>query len=112
MPWPGALAEALHEKRALIIASTDLSHYHDQEQARRLDQYVVSSIDRFDPEGLLNDISSRRAEACGAGPAYAAMCAARMLGAVKGEDLSYMTSAERSGDYQHVVGYTAGIFHR
>ncbi|MCE5271789.1 AmmeMemoRadiSam system protein B [bacterium] len=108
----GALMNALAGRRALVVASTDLSHYHSQQRAECLDSLVVERINAFDPDGLFLDIRGSRAEACGAGPLIAAMIAARGLGADSGEDLSYATSGERSGDYNHVVGYTAGIFYR
>lgn len=107
-----ALVKVLRGRRALLVASTDLSHYHDQERAELLDRRIVERLNAFDPEGLLEDICSRRAEACGAAPAFAVMSAARALGATGGENLCYMTSAARSGDFSHVVGYAAGIFHR
>lgn len=108
----GALVTALAGKRALIVASTDLSHYHSQKQAECLDLKVVERINAFDPDGLFNDILGHKAEACGIGPVVAAMIACRGLGADSGEDLSYATSGERSGDFSHVVGYTAGVFFR
>ncbi len=108
----GALVGVLDGRRALIVASTDLSHYHNQQTAECLDSRVVERIDTFDPDGLARDIRGCKAEACGAGPLVAAMIAAQGLGADSGEDLSYATSGARSGDFSHVVGYTAGIFYR
>jgi MEMO1 family protein len=106
------LSAALKGRQALIVASSDLSHYHSQQDAERLDNLVIDRINRFDPDGLIQDIAQRKAEACGAGPVYTAMKTAARLGATSGENLHYATSAETSGDYSHVVGYTAGIFYR
>jgi len=107
-----ALGAVLEGKPALIVASSDLSHFHNQSLARELDEQVIASIDCFDPDRLLRDITERKTEACGAGPIAAAMAAARLLGAKTGENLFYSTSGDTSGDYSQVVGYTAGIFYR
>ena len=107
-----ALAEVLAGKNALIVASSDLSHFHNHEKARSLDMGVVERIDGFDPDGLLDDIARHKCEACGAGPIAAAMYGARDLGATTAENLHYATSGETSGDFGQVVGYTAGIFYR
>jgi len=107
-----ALAAVLEGRQALVVASSDLSHFHDQSEARELDELIIASIDRFAPDHLLRDIAERKTEACGAGPMAAAMAAARGLGAKTGENLFYATSGDISGDYSQVVGYTAGIFFR
>ena len=107
-----ALAEVLAGKNALIVASSDLSHFYDHEKASSLDKGVVERIEGFDPDGLLGDIARHETEACGAGPMAAAMYAARDLGATAAENLHYATSGETSGDFNQVVGYTAGIFYR
>ena len=107
-----ALAKVLAGRKALIVASTDLSHFHDQNSAESLDSLVIDHIGAFDPDGLLDDVERRKCEACGAGPMAAAMYAARALGAKKAENLHYATSGETSGNYVQVVGYTAGIIYR
>lgn len=107
-----ALGSALTGCSGLIVASSDLSHFHCQQTARKLDRNVVERIGGFDPEGLLADVGAQECEACGAGPLAAAMFAAKGLGAARAENLSYATSGEVSGDYNQVVGYTAAIFYR
>ena len=107
-----ALGAVLEGKQALIVASSDLSHFHDQSTARELDEKIVDNLGSFDPDQLLQDISKRKTEACGGGPMAAAMIAARQLGAKTGENLFYATSGDTSGDYSQVVGYTAGIFYK
>ncbi len=107
-----AISSALAGSRALIVASSDLSHFHTQQTARGLDSNVVARIDGFDPEGLLAEVAANNCEACGAGPLAAAMFAARGLGATKAENLNYATSGDISGDYSQVVGYASAIFYR
>ncbi len=100
-----AVADACEGKNVLLVASTDLSHYHSQEVARRLDQVLLDRVSSYDPEGLSRDLKEGRCEACGAGPLMTAMLAARKLGADKARILSYATSGDVSGDTRQVVGY-------
>ena len=111
-----ALTEAAASRRALLVASTDLSHYFDATTAASLDARVQAHVTRFDPDGLLGlfeqyDESQRgRHVACGGGAAIAVMRAARNLGAAEGRVLKYGHSGEISGDDTAVVGYLAAAF--
>jgi MEMO1 family protein len=115
-----ALAAGLGSRRALLVASTDLSHYFDAATAERLDGEVRSCIDAFDTarlferfEGYAEDERGRFV-GCGIGPALSVMLAARALGAADARVLKYAHSGEVSGDYAGVVGYLAaalGSFH-
>jgi MEMO1 family protein len=102
-----ALAAVLHGRRALLIASTDLSHYHDAKTAADLDRVVVDCVSRFDADGLQNALDARPDHACGGGPAVAVMRAARLLGAGEAVVLNYADSGDVSGDKSAVVGYLA-----
>ena len=111
-----ALADALADDRALLVASTDLSHYFDADRAATLDARVIDHARRFDPEGLLDvfeqypEAERGRYVACGGGPAIAVMHAARALGATEGRVLNYADSGDVSGDKTAVVGYLAAAF--
>lgn len=102
-----ALGTALRGRRALLVASTDLSHYHDAATAARLDSVVIDLVSRFDPEGLQRALEARPEHACGGGPAVAVMRAARHLGARDSVILKYADSGDVSGDKSAVVGYLA-----
>jgi AmmeMemoRadiSam system protein B len=108
-----ALADAFRGRRALLVASTDLSHYFDARTAQTLDGEVQALIDAFDPDGLLERFESYpdrergRYVACGGGPAISVMMAARTLGASKARVLKYAHSGDISGDNTQVVGYVA-----
>jgi len=114
----GALEATLRGRRALIAASTDLSHYFAADRAEALDSRVVRFVDEFDPDGLLEEFEGYpehergRFVACGGGAAIAAMLAARGLGATKGHVLKYAHSGDVSGDRSAVVGYLAAAFTR
>ena len=108
-----ALADGLTSRRALLVASTDLSHYFEARVAARLDGEVCDCIAAFDPERLLNiferypDADRGRYVGCGIGPAISVMMAARALGARDARVLRYAHSGEVSGDLECVVGYLA-----
>jgi AmmeMemoRadiSam system protein B len=106
------LAKVLLGQKALLVASTDLSHFYDYNTALRLDKVVLSHIEAFDPEGLSQDLAADRCEACGAGPVLATMLAARALGADKAKVLEYKNSGDVTGDKYRVVGYAAGVVYK
>lgn len=108
-----ALTGAFGGRRALLVASTDLSHYFDADAAARLDAEVQACVAGFDPDRLFARFESYpehergRFVACGGGPMLAVMLAARELGAAEARVLKYAHSGEISGDYSGVVGYLA-----
>jgi AmmeMemoRadiSam system protein B len=106
-----ALSRVLRGRpRTLLVASTDLSHYHDAAAAARLDAVVVDCVSRFDPEALQHALDLRPEHACGGGPTVAVMRAARQLGARHAAVLHYADSGDVSGDKSAVVGYLAAAF--
>jgi hypothetical protein len=108
-----ALADALPSRRALLVASTDLSHYFDATTAGKLDAQVRGAVAAFDAERLLAlferypEHERGRYVGCGIGPAIAVMRAARALGAEDARVLKYAHSGDISGDHAAVVGYLA-----
>ena len=107
-----AMAEAIGKERVLLVASTDLSHFHRYSEAVRLDKLVLDRIAALDPEGLAAILANQEAEACGGGPVSAVMIAARALGAKRATVLKYMNSGDVTGDHGEVVGYGAAAFLR
>jgi AmmeMemoRadiSam system protein B len=103
----GALASVLRGRKALLVASTDLSHYHDAATAGRMDAIVVDHVSRFDPDGLQRALDREPDHACGGGPTVAVMRAASALGARDAVVLNYADSGDVSGDKSKVVGYMA-----
>lgn len=102
-----ALAAVLEGRKALLVASTDLSHSYPLETARKLDAEMLRQFEAFDPAGVLNAESNGKAFACGAGAVALTLWTARQLGADRVQLLHYSTSADESGDDQRVVGYGA-----
>jgi MEMO1 family protein len=107
-----AIAETVRGKNVLLIASSDLSHFHSYEKAVQLDKVVLNHIEHFDPAALSRDLGSGRCEACGGGPIISIMLAAKALGANKGKALKYLNSGDVTGDRGRVVGYGAGVFYK
>lgn len=108
-----AIAAAFAGRRALLVASTDLSHYLDARTATTLDARVQQCVSAFDADALLElfeqypEHERGQYVACGGGAAIAVMKAAKALGATRGRVLKYGHSGEISGDYDGVVGYMA-----
>ena len=101
-----ALAKAVAGRRALLVASSDLSHYQPAAVANRLDATVVEEVGRFDEEALMARLETHHNVACGGGPIVAVMKAARALGAGRATVLKYGDSGDvGEHDKSHVVGY-------
>lgn len=105
-----AVADCIAGKSVLVVASSDLSHFHPYRQAKQLDQVVVDEVNEFDPQGLREGLASGKCEACGGGPMISAMLIARRLGANKSRVLEYANSGDVTGDHSGVVGYMAAAF--
>jgi AmmeMemoRadiSam system protein B len=111
-----ALSRVATDRRLLLVASSDLSHYLDAATAATHDRRVTSCAAAFDAERLLNlfeqypERERGRYVACGGGPIISVMLAARRRGARDGRVLKYGHSGEVSGDNSGVVGYLAAAF--
>jgi AmmeMemoRadiSam system protein B len=106
------LATLAVQHSLLIVASSDLSHYHDAEAAQRLDQHCLDLLLAGETKKLYEAFEQRACEACGAGPLLATMLAAQELRADKIDLLCYNHSGAVSGDFDCVVGYAAVSFGR
>ena len=105
-----ALARVLPGRNAVLVASSDLSHYQPATLACRLDAEVVSDVRGLDAEALMHRLEARDNVACGGGPLVAVMKAARALGADRATVLRYADSGDVGGDKSHVVGYLSAAF--
>lgn len=104
-----AIAKVLKHRNALLVASTDLSHFYPLPIANQLDTEMLSLIEAFSPQGVLQAEESATAFACGAGAVAAVLVAARELGGNEVKILHYSTSAEETLDSSSVVGYGAAV---
>ncbi|MBI3920316.1 MAG: AmmeMemoRadiSam system protein B [Armatimonadetes bacterium] len=106
------LASALIGRSALIIASTDLSHYEPQAVAHRKDRLALDRIEALDAEGLLQVVRDHRISMCGYAATAAMLTACKELGATRAEILGYSTSGDILNDPSSVVGYAAAVIRK
>ncbi|HEY4934847.1 MAG TPA: AmmeMemoRadiSam system protein B [Terriglobales bacterium] len=107
-----ALAKLIGNSDTLIVASSDLSHYHPYDEASTIDHNTLHAIESWDYYDLSRNLQSRVWEACGGGPIVAAMMAAERLGANRAELLKYANSGDVTGDRSRVVGYSAWALYK
>ena len=105
-----AIVRVAAHRNILLVASSDLSHYHPYDEAVMLDNLVISELEKFNSESFINKMEEHSFEACGGGPIAVVMNAARQLGASKTEILYYCNSGDITGDKSGVVGYLAAAF--
>jgi AmmeMemoRadiSam system protein B len=105
-----AIAKATEGKNVLLVASSDLSHYHPYDAAVKLDHRVIEQVEAFDELALMAQLDNERLEACGGGPVVSVMHAAKLLGANQSRALFYCNSGDVTGDRSAVVGYLSAAF--
>lgn len=98
------------DDKTLLLASTDLSHFHRADVAEPLDKVFIRHVRAFDPRALSLALDRGQCEACGGGAALAVMMAARQLGAEGARILEYAHSGRVTGDGRRVVGYLSAVF--
>jgi AmmeMemoRadiSam system protein B len=101
------LAKLIRGKKALLVASTDLSHFYDDLTANALDQVMMKRMTEFSPEGVLQAEANQEGFACGSGAVALVLWTAKALGANQVTLLNHSTSARASKDTSSVVGYGA-----
>jgi len=103
-----ATAVKQSKKEVTIIASSDMTHYEPQQEAKKKDMLAIDRILKLDVAGFLSTIEKYGISMCGFEPAAIMMEACLELGAKKAKLIKYATSGDTTGDYSAVVGY-AGI---
>jgi len=98
------------DKDTLIVASSDLSHYHPYDEAVKIDHKTLSALQAWDYFSMSRNFEARVWEACGGAPIVAAMIAAERMGANQALVLKYANSGDTAGDHSRVVGYSADVF--
>jgi MEMO1 family protein len=105
-----AIVRVAANRTILLVASSDLSHYHPYDEAVILDNSVISELEKFNSKTFIDQLEERSLEACGGGPIAVVMNAAQQCGAKKTEILFYCNSGDITGDKSGVVGYLAAAF--
>jgi hypothetical protein len=105
-----ALAKLIQDNNTLILASSDLSHYHPYDEAVKIDHKTLNALQAWDYFSMSQNFETRVWEACGGAPIVAAMIAAERMGANQAMVLKYANSGDTTGDHSRVVGYSADVF--
>ena len=103
------LGDLLKGKSALLVASSDLSHFYDASVARKLDESVLARLEAFDASGVINVERDGVGYACGRGAIATVLWAAQDLGANQVKVLKYAHSGDVTGDTHSVVGYGSAV---
>jgi len=106
-----AIANAVKsvKKDVLIVVSSDMNHYEDQETTLKKDTLALDKIGELDEEGLLDVVERYNISMCGAAPSYTCIIAAKLLGSNKASLIAHRTSGEVNMDFKQVVGYASVI---
>lgn len=102
-----AISGALEGRRAVVIASTDFTHYEPQAAAYEKDSQAIDRIAAMDTAGLLATVYGRGITMCGVVGTCVMLEACRAMGATRARKLAYHTSGDVTGDTREVVGYGA-----
>ena len=105
------IGQTFKQKNILMVASSDLSHYHPYDAALSLDQQVEKLVAGYNIQELADRFFSQAIEMCGGAPVLSAMIAARELGAINSKVLVYKNSGDVTGDHSAVVGYLSAVIY-
>jgi AmmeMemoRadiSam system protein B/AmmeMemoRadiSam system protein A len=94
----------------LVLASSDLSHYHPYDEAVKIDHKTLNALEAWDYFSMSRNFQTRIWEACGGAPIVATMIYAERMGANQARVLKYANSGDVTGDHSRVVGYSADVF--
>ncbi len=93
---------------ALVVASSDMTHYESQKSAKAKDQNAIKEIVALREKGLHEVVRNLDISMCGVSPVISMMVCSKERNATKAELISYSTSGDVTGDHDNVVGY-AGV---
>jgi AmmeMemoRadiSam system protein B len=107
-----AISEITKGRKAMIIGSSDFTHYESNEYAHKQDMALIKPILDMDVDEFYRVLKDRNISACGYGAIASTMIASRELGATRGTLLKYATSGDVMGDNNadSVVGYGSIVF--
>jgi AmmeMemoRadiSam system protein B len=89
----------------VVVISSDLSHFHNLEEAKAFDKNCLKGVETLDIKEL-----EKGCKACGRTGIQSMILAAKYL-KLSSKLLDYRTSADVSGDNSSVVGYMSAMFY-
>ncbi len=107
-----AIAKVLTNKNAVVIASSDMTHYEPQITAAAKDKAALKAVEAMDVKRFYSIIETQNITACGYGPIATTITAAKGMAAKEAKLLCYKSSGDVTGDYSSVVGYAAVSFRK
>ena len=105
------LAATKDKKDVLVVASTDMSHFHPYNEACRIDNLTIKELKKNEPQSLYYKLVSRECELCGAVAVIATLLYAQEKGSDEIEILKYANSGDICGEKQRVVGYLSAAIY-
>jgi len=94
----------------LIVASSDLSHFHDYEACKQIDKKLINAVKTNEPKSFYKNLNKNKYEACGGSCITALMIATGEISEIK--ILKYANSGDiQGGDKNSVVGYLSAAFY-
>jgi len=106
------LTKVLSEKNAVVISSSDFTHYEPQASVNKKDFAVLKAIENLDVKELYSIIEKQDVSACGYGPIATLMTLSKALGVKNAVVLSHITSGDIIEEFSSVVGYSAVVFRK
>jgi len=107
-----ALAKTLAGRNALVVATTDLSHFHSYEDATRKDKALIAMFEKGNAKAIYDAYVQEKAEACGMGPVLTSILLAGKMGWSGPRLIKYANSGDVTGDRSSVVGYAAMAYRK
>jgi AmmeMemoRadiSam system protein B len=106
------IARVLREsaEEILLVTSSDMNHYEDDERTKRKDGMAIECLLRLDPPGLYDVCRTEKISMCGLGPAITMLTAMNALGVTNAELVCHETSGDVTGERDRVVGYAGMVF--
>ncbi|MFA7254902.1 MAG: AmmeMemoRadiSam system protein B [Candidatus Omnitrophota bacterium] len=104
------LAKALADRNTLVVATTDLSHFHSYETALGKDKALIAMFEKGNAEAIYDAYTKEEAEACGMGTVLTSILLAKKMKWSGPRLVRYANSGDVTGDRSSVVGYAAMAF--
>ncbi|MGH7134321.1 MAG: AmmeMemoRadiSam system protein B, partial [Pirellulales bacterium] len=90
----------------LLVISSDMNHFANDTETRRLDELALAAMESLDPEALYDVVRRQHISMCGLLPAVIVMETLQRLGGLNRiHRVGYATSGDITGDRTRVVGY-------
>lgn len=105
-----SIAVIAKTRKAIIIGSSDFTHYEPNDFAHEQDKFLIDTILNLDVDKFYSTLQEKQISACGYGAIASTMIACKELGATKGTLIKYATSGDIAGDKSSVVGYASIVF--